>query len=89
MGLMLVTTERMSELENEVESYKKGMEHMVKAHDRAVKSYRELRDSKDAEIADLHVVIEDLKQQVRERDKENKRLRQVIAYYEGKKKCSS
>lgn len=89
MGLMIVTTERMMELENEVDSYKIGMENMVKAHDRAVQSYRELRDCKDEEIEKLHVEIEDLKRQLRERDKQIGWLRQAIAFYEAKKKCSS
>ena len=48
-------------LENEVESYKRGLESMTKAHNRLLAQYRELRDSKDAQIADLHSEIESLK----------------------------
>ena len=82
MALRLLTGERYLELENEVESYRIGMENMAKAHDRAVQSYRDLKDAKDAEIARLHEQIEDLKRQIREKEKAEARHRQAIAYYE-------
>ncbi len=82
MAFRLLTGERYIELENEVESYRTGMENMAKAHDRAVQSYRDLKDAKDAEIARLHEQIEDLKRQIREKEKAEDRHRQAIAYYE-------
>ena len=86
MGLMLTTSEHMRMLENEVDSYKRGLESMTKAHNRVLAQYRELRDSKDAQIADLHSEIESLKTQIYELRKDNGRLRQVVAHYEGLKK---
>lgn len=85
MGLMLTTTSHMEMLENEVESYKIGLANMSKAHDRVLRQYRELRDSKDAEIEKLHREIEVLKVQAMQDAREKKRLRQCIDYYEGKK----
>ena len=82
MALRLLTGERYLELENEVESYRIGMENMAKAHERAVQSYRELRDAKDAEIARLHEEIEMLKADLAEARKREGRHRQAIAYYE-------
>lgn len=85
MGLMLTTTSHMEMLENEVESYKIGLANMSKAHDRLLKQYRELRDSKDAEILKLHREIEALKVQAFQDAREKKRLRQCVTYYEEKK----
>ena len=85
MAFKFLTGERFNELENEVESYRKGMENMAKAHDRAMQSYRDLRDSKDEEIAKLHEEIEMLKRELRERDKKIDVLRQAVAYYEALK----
>lgn len=87
MGLMLTTDRHMQYLENEVESYRIGLESMSKAHNRVLQQYRELRDSKDEEIAKLHGEIEALKMQLYEKDKETKRLRDAVAWYEENKKC--
>lgn len=87
MGLMLTTTERMHELENQVESYSIGIAKMEKEHETLLRQYRELRDNKNGEIAKLHEVIEDLKAQRAEDRKTIKMLRGCVAYYEARKKC--
>ena len=89
MGLMLVTSERMQELENEVESYKIGYAKLIKEHDNMQRAYRELRKIKDNEIADLHVEIEDYKSQIAMLMRENKRLRQVVKWYEDRRNVSA
>ena len=87
MGLRLTTDRRMKYLEHELESYRIGLESMSKAHNRVLQQYRTLRDSKDEEIAKLHGEIEALKAQLFEKDKETRRLRDAVEWYEGKKKC--
>lgn len=82
MGLRLVTDEWVKETQMEAEAAKKCAENMSKAHERAVQSYRELRDAKDAEIARLHQEIEVLKADLNEARKREGRHRQAIAYYE-------
>ena len=86
MGLRLTTDERMHELENEIESWKRGYAGMVKEHDKMLQSYRDMRDSKDREIERLHQEIEALKNERAENRKENKRLRDAVQYYERRKR---
>ncbi len=86
MGLMLTTTEHMRDLENEVESYRKGLEKMEQEHETVLRQYRELRDDKDNEIDRLNSEIHKLTAQIRDLCKEVKMLRQIIDYYERKKK---
>ena len=83
---MLTTTEHMRELENEVESFKIGLANMEREHERVLAQYRALRDEKDSVIESLNGEIAKLSVQIRELCKEAKRLRQVIDFYEGKKK---
>ena len=88
MGLMLVTSERMDELENEANSYRIGLGKMEKEHDKLLNQYRQLRDGKDDEIERLHNQIEVLKSELMEKGREIGRLKQMIRYYEGeRKKC--
>lgn len=89
MGLRLTTDERMHELENEIESWKRGYDGMVKEHDKMLQSYRDMRDSKDREIERLHQEIEALKNERAENRKENKRLRDAVQYYERRKRDES
>lgn len=89
MGLRLTTDERMHEMENEIESWKRGYDRMIKEHDKMLKSYRDMRDSKDAEIDRLHAEIEALKNERAENRKENKRLRDAVQYYERRKRDES
>lgn len=89
MGLRLTTDERMHEMENEIESWKRGYDRMVKEHDKMLQSYRDMRDSKDAEIDRLHAEIEALKNERAENRKENKRLRDAVQYYERRKRDES
>ncbi len=86
MGLRLTTDERIHEMENEIESWKRGYDRMVKEHDKMLQSYRDMRDSKDAEIDRLHAEIEALKNERAENRKENKRLRDAVQYYERRKR---
>lgn len=85
MGLRIVSDEWVAEMERENECNLKALKSMTKAHDNAVKSYRELRDSKNEEIANLHTEIEALKQDKERQRKEIDRLRQVIRFYEGRR----
>ena len=86
MGLRLITDERLAELENELQSFKIGYRKMIKEHDAVLKSYRDLRDSKDEEIANLHSEIEALKQDKEKLRRENGRLRQAVNFYEKRHK---
>lgn len=82
MGLRLVSSEWVEEVERDKNVAETALKHMTKAHDRAVQSYRELRDMKDAEIANLHQEIETLKQDRAKLSAECKQLRQAVTYYE-------
>lgn len=85
MALRLVSSEWVEEVERDKNCAEMALKNMTKAHDRAVQSYRELRDMKDAEIRNLHVEIEALKQDKAKLSAECKRLRQCVAYYEALK----
>ena len=87
--MKLLSDARFFEMENELESAQKCAENMSKAHERALKSYRELRDSKNDEIEKLHIEIEALKEDLADRDKTIARLRQAVKYYERKKNGSA
>lgn len=82
MGFRLVSSAWVDEVTAECESYKKGMENMAKAHERMLKQYTALKESKDREIMKLHEEIEALKSQIADDRRENKRLRQAVKYYE-------
>lgn len=82
MALRIVSSEWVEEVERDKNVAEMALKHMTKAHDRAVQSYRELRNMKDAEIANLHQEIEALKQDRKQLSAECKRLRQCVAYYE-------
>ena len=82
MALRLVSSEWVEEVERDKNCAEMALKHMTKAHDRAVQSYRELRDMKDEEIANLHKEIELLKKDKAELSAECKRLRQCVTYYE-------
>lgn len=86
MGLMLTTTERMKDLESEIESYRIGLGNMEKEHEKVLSQYRALRDEKDIVIEGLNGEIAKLSVQIRELCKEIKRLRQAVEYYERKLK---
>lgn len=82
MGLRIVSDEWVAEMERENECNLKALKNMTKAHDNAVKSYRELRDSKNEEIANLHTEIEALKQDKLKLQQEVNRLKKAVHYYE-------
>ena len=82
MGFRFVTDEWVKDLEREAEANKKALASMVKAHDKCLQSYRELRDSKDEEIAKLHTEIEALKKQLADERAVSDRRRQAVLYYE-------
>lgn len=82
MGLRLITDERLFELESEAESNKAACQNMVKAHEKLLTQYRELRDAKDAEIARLHAQIEDLKREVFRKDLMLKQFKKGSEYFE-------
>ena len=86
MGIRLITDEKLAEMENELQSFKIGYRKMIKEHDAVLKSYRDLRDSKDEEIANLHSEIETLKQDKAKQQQEIKRLRQAVSFYEKRHK---
>ena len=85
MALRIVTDEWIREMERENDCNLAALRNMTKAHDRAVQSYRELRDSKAEEIMSLHAEIEALKTDKERLYAEIKRLRQAIKFYESKK----
>ena len=82
MGLRIVSDEWVAEMERENECNLKALKNMPKAHDRAMQSYRELRDSKNEEIANLHTEIEALKQDKLKLQQEVNRLKQMVRWYE-------
>lgn len=82
MALRIVSSEWVEEVERDRNIAEMALKNMTKAHDRAVQSYRELRDSKAEEIMRLHQEIEVLKQSKERLYAEIKRLRQAVAYYE-------
>lgn len=89
MGFRFVTDEWVADMERDLNCYKMRSETLEAENRRMQKQYRELRDSKDEEIARLHAVIEDSKQQTAKALKEVdealkviKRLRQAVVYYE-------
>lgn len=82
MGLRIVSDEWVAEMERENECNLKALKSMTKAHDNAIKSYRELRDSKNEEIANLHTEIEALKQDKLKLQQEVTRLKKAVHYYE-------
>ena len=61
MALRIVSSEWVEEVERDRNIAEMALKNMTKAHDRAVQSYRELRDSKAEEIMSLHAEIEALK----------------------------
>lgn len=65
-----------------MESAQKCAANLCKAHENALKSYRELRDSKNEEIECLHREIEVLKEMRAEDARQIKRLRQAVKFYE-------
>lgn len=85
MGFRIVSSEWVEEVERDRNIAEMALKNMTKAHDRAVQSYRELRDSKAEEIMNLHAEIEALKRDRQKLFAENKRLRQVTKFYETKK----
>jgi len=85
MALRFVSSEWVEEIERDKNCAEQTLRNMTKAHDRAVQSYRELRDMKDEEIRNLHLEIEALKQDKAKMAAEIKRLRQAVAYYEALK----
>lgn len=85
MALRIVSSEWVEEVERDRNIAEMALKNMTKAHDRAVQSYRELRDSKAEEIMSLHAEIEVLKQSKERLYAEIKRLRQAIKFYESKK----
>lgn len=82
MAWRIVSSEWVEEVERDRNIAEMALKNMTKAHDRAVQSYREIRDFKDAEIRNLHMEIEALKQDNSKQAAEIKRLRQAVAYYE-------
>ena len=82
MALRLVSSEWVEEVERDKNCAEMALRNMTKAHDRAVQSYRELRDMKDAEIEKLHQEIEALKRDKAELSKKCGQLRQAVTYYE-------
>lgn len=82
MGLRIVSSEWVEEVERDRNIAEMALKNMTKAHDRAVQSYRELRDSKAEEIAKLHTEIEALKKQLADERAVSDRRRQAVAYYE-------
>lgn len=88
MGLRICSDEWVRETLNELESYKKGYAKMIKEHDAVLKSYRDLRDSKDATIEELHAEIEMHKRDKLNLRKDNERLRKMIAYYEAERRAN-
>ena len=86
MALKLVSSEWVDEVTNEVESYKRGYKKMLNEHDKVLRQYRDLRDVKDEEIANLHTEIEALKQDKAKQQQEIKRLRQAVSFYEKRHK---
>lgn len=86
MGLMLTTTEHMFELENQVESLSIGLANMEAENRKMQKAYRNLRDSKDAEIERLNAEIRRHKIQ-KDRDNQTiEMLRAFVTRYEEQKK---
>lgn len=85
MGLRFVSDEWVQEMERENECNKRALASMVRAHDKCLQSYRELRDSKDQEILLLHQEIELLKKQLAEERARSEVRRQAVAYYEARK----
>ena len=82
MGLRIVSDEWVAEMERENECNLTALKNMTKAHERAMQSYRELRDSKNEEIANLHTEIEALKQDKLKLQQEVNRLKQMVRWYE-------
>lgn len=82
MALRIVSSEWVEEVERDKNCAEMALKNMTKAHDRAVQSYRDLRDMKDAEIEKLHQEIEALKKDKAELSKKCGQLRQAVAYYE-------
>lgn len=85
MGLRIVSSEWVNEIENERDSYKAGLEKMQQEHEALLRQYRELRDSKDAEISRLHKNIEILKVDNMRAVQLLKQLRKAIKWYEDNK----
>ena len=85
MALRLVSSEWVEEIERDKNCAEQTLRNMTKAHDRAVQSYRELRDMKDEEIRNLHLEIEALKKDKADLSKKCGQLRQAVAYYEALK----
>lgn len=88
MALRIVSDEWVKEMERDLACANATLKNMTKAHDRAVQSYRELRDSKDQEIFNLHGEIEALKQDRERLRAENDRLRQAVKWHENNRKTA-
>lgn len=82
MALRIVSSEWVEEVERDRNIAEMALKSMTREHDKAVQSYRELRDSKAEEIMSLHAEIEALKMDKERLYAEIKRLRQAVAYYE-------
>ena len=88
MALRIVSDEWVREMERELACANETLKNMTKAHANAVQSYRELRDSKDSEILNLHTEIEALKQDKEKLRTENARLRQMVKWHENNRKTA-
>lgn len=82
MGLRIVSDEWVKEMERANECNIAALEKMTREHDKAVQSYRELRDSKDREIERLHQEIEVLKVDNLKAAQLLKQLRKAVKWYE-------
>ena len=82
MALRIVSSEWVEEVERDRNIAEMALKSMTREHDKAVQSYRELRDSKAEEIMSLHAEIEAHKTDKERLYADIKRLRQAVAYYE-------
>lgn len=82
MGMRIVSSEWVNEIENERDSYKAGLKKMQQEHETLLRQYRELRDSKDEEISQLHKTIEILKVDNMRAVQLLKQLRKAVKWYE-------
>ena len=86
MGLIIATSERIKELEDQVEAYKRGIDNLYAENERMQKCYRELRDEKDEAIKSFTDEVNRLNKAINKMHKENVVLREVVSYYERMKK---
>lgn len=86
MGLILATSERIKEMECEIEAYKRGIENMSEENNRMQQYYRDMRDERDEIIKCFTDETERLNKTIRKLTKENVMLREIVAYYERERK---